>query len=184
MFDIPAIENIPNSLSDKENTLMAENTITLASLYKGWDIYQGHLVKAIAPLTSEQLALSIAPNLRTIGQIAAHIVFARAGWMHKAMGEGGQEIAEIARWDWACTGHTDNAVDLVQALEVTWREIQSCLERWTLEDLGHVFKGERFGKSYEFTRQWVIWHLIEHDMHHGGELSFVLGSQGLAAPDL
>jgi hypothetical protein len=33
-------------------------------------------------------------------------------------------------------------------------------------------------------RKWVIWHLLEHDLHHGGELSFVLGMHGLAAPDL
>jgi hypothetical protein len=30
----------------------------------------------------------------------------------------------------------------------------------------------------------VIWHLIEHDLHHGGELSFSLGMHNLAAPDI
>ncbi|HEY6285010.1 MAG TPA: hypothetical protein VIX20_05065 [Ktedonobacteraceae bacterium] len=34
------------------------------------------------------------------------------------------------------------------------------------------------------SRQWVIWHVIEHDLHHGGELSFSLGAHNLAAPDL
>ena len=29
-----------------------------------------------------------------------------------------------------------------------------------------------------------IWHIIEHDLHHGGELSFSLGMHGLTAPDL
>jgi uncharacterized damage-inducible protein DinB len=159
-------------------------TTTLAPLYKGWDVYQGHLVKALAPLTAEQLALAISPDLRTIGQIAAHIVRTRAGWMYDVMGEGGPEVAEIAQWDWACTGHTENAAELVRGLEVTWQNIQRCLERWTVDDLNYVFKGERFGQPYELTRQWVIWHLIEHDLHHGGELSFVLGAHGLAAPDL
>jgi hypothetical protein len=28
------------------------------------------------------------------------------------------------------------------------------------------------GWGYELSRQWVIWHVIEHDLHHGGELSF------------
>jgi hypothetical protein len=34
------------------------------------------------------------------------------------------------------------------------------------------------------TRQWVIWHLIEHDLHHGGEISLTLGMYGLVAPEI
>jgi uncharacterized damage-inducible protein DinB len=30
----------------------------------------------------------------------------------------------------------------------------------------------------------VLWHLIEHDLHHGGELSFVLSMHGLTALQL
>jgi uncharacterized damage-inducible protein DinB len=30
----------------------------------------------------------------------------------------------------------------------------------------------------------VVWHLIEHDLHHGGELSLTLGMHGVAAPDI
>jgi hypothetical protein len=28
------------------------------------------------------------------------------------------------------------------------------------------------------TRAWVIWHLIEHEGHHGGAISLILGSNG------
>ena len=104
--------------------------------------------------------------------------------MHDAMGEGGTDVAEIAQWDWRDAGHTNDRAELIQALEITWQNISTCLERWTLTDLEYVFSGERFGRPYELTRQRVLWHLIEHDMHHGGELSFVLGAHGLAAPDL
>ena len=37
---------------------MTENQLSLAPFYAGWDVYQQHLVAAIAPLTAEQLALS------------------------------------------------------------------------------------------------------------------------------
>ncbi|GER91949.1 hypothetical protein KDW_61110 [Dictyobacter vulcani] len=40
------------------------------------------------------------------------------------------------------------------------------------------------GTVERMTRQWVIWHLIEHDLHHGGELSFVLGAHNISAIDL
>ncbi len=34
--------------------------VSLARFYKGWETYQGYLTSAIAPLTSEQLALRAA----------------------------------------------------------------------------------------------------------------------------
>ncbi len=54
------------------------------------------------------------------------------------------------------------------------------LARWTPADLDAAF-ATRHG---ERTRQWVIWHVIEHDIHHGGELSLTLGAHGVNAPDL
>jgi hypothetical protein len=33
-------------------------------------------------------------------------------------------------------------------------------------------------------KRWYNWHAIEHDLHHGGELSFALGMHGLPAIDL
>src|SRR5438105_1590813 len=32
-----------------------------------------------------------------------------------------------------------------------------------------------------FTRAGVVWHVMEHDLHHGGELSLTLGMHGLPA---
>ena len=30
-----------------------------------------------------------------------------------------------------------------------------------------------------YSRQRVIWHVLEHEIHHGGELSLALGGYGL-----
>jgi hypothetical protein len=34
--------------------------------------------------------------------------------------------------------------------------------------------------AHPITRAWVTWHVLEHDLHHGGELALALGMQGLA----
>ena len=78
---------------------MTEEHIALARLYKGWDVYQQLLTKAIAPLSPEQLALRAAPELRSIGMIAAHIIGARARWFHRLMGEGSADIHLLGNWD-------------------------------------------------------------------------------------
>jgi len=161
---------------------MTQHTVSPWNFYRGWDEYQGHLVKAIEPLTTEQLKLRIAPNLRSIGLLARHIVHTRAGWLSGLMGEGGPDVAAIAQWEYG--GDVPSTAELVRGLEVTFRAWQECLQRWTPEDMDYIFRGERWGEPYELSRQWVTWHVIEHDLHHGGELSFSLGAHGLAAPDL
>ena len=34
------------------------------------------------------------------------------------------------------------------------------------------------------SRQWIIWHVLEHDIHHGSEISTILGVHGLPAVEL
>jgi uncharacterized damage-inducible protein DinB len=162
---------------------MTENNTSLASLYKGWDVYQQLLTKAIVPLSSEQLALRAAPQLRSIGMIAAHIVGARVRWFHRLMGEGSVDIHLLGIWD-RSEAPARSAAELVNGLEDSWQLIQSSLAHWTLADLEHVYEGKYEGEEYSLTRQWIIWHVIEHDMHHGGEISLTLGMHGLEGLDL
>jgi uncharacterized damage-inducible protein DinB len=162
---------------------MSENQVSLATVYKGWDVYQQHLTRAIAPLLAEQLALRAAAHLHSIGELAAHIVGARAGWFYLLLGEGGPDIERLTTWGDDGTA-IPAAAELVQGLETTWHVIENALARWTLSDLDQLYEGNWHDRPYSLTRQWVIWHLIEHDMHHGGELSFTLGMHGLTAPDL
>ncbi len=145
---------------------MTEHAFPVASFYKGWDGYQQHLVHALAPLSSEQLALRAEPRLRSIGAIARHIIGARAGWLYYALKENDENLVPL---------HTRNDADqpdqsgaeLVSGLEKTWQVIQDALQRWTIADLDEIFhETDENGEEETFTRQWVIWHLIEHDVHH------------------
>lgn len=164
---------------------MAEQETNLLPFYKGWDVYQDLLIKALAPLSDEQLSLRAAPHLRSIGQNAMHIVATRAGWFHELLQQGGAEIAALRDWnDWDLSEPTKSAAELVAGLETTWKMIENALENWTPADLEYVYEGEENGEPYRLTRQWVIWHVIEHDLHHGGEISFTLGMHNLPAPAL
>ena len=163
---------------------MSESYTHLLPFYKGWETYQELLITAILPLSSEQLALRPAPHLRTIGENVAHIIGTRAGWFHGDMGEGEVAVfAPLAQWDEE-GAPARNATELISGLKTTWQLLQNSLARWTPADLDYVFEETRNGQVRRYTRQWVIWHVIEHDLHHGGEVSLALGMHGLAAPDL
>src|SRR5260370_7328296 len=69
---------------------MSETSETLAFFTEGWHNYQKHLSRALARLTPEQLALRAAPHLRSIEELARHLIAVRAGWFHFQLAEGGK----------------------------------------------------------------------------------------------
>jgi uncharacterized damage-inducible protein DinB len=158
---------------------MAEESMSRWSFYEGWEEYQRLLVGAVAPLADADLPRTIAADLRPIGMLATHIVRTRAAWLHDVLGEGGPAVAAIAAWD-DDAGDAPPAAEIVRGLEVTFAAWKACLQRWTPRDLAALFHD---GPD-EVTRGWVMWHVLEHDLHHGGELSYSLGALGLAGLNL
>jgi len=155
---------------------------SLSHFYQGWKAYQDLLSAALAPLTQEQLALHASPGQRPIWLLTAHIVGARISWFDR-MGEVPAELLPLDLWD-ADDAPPRSAAELIDGLERTWAMIAACLDRWTAADLDTAISYDRQGRTVTRTRQWIIWHIIEHDLHHGGELSLTLGNHGLTAPDL
>jgi uncharacterized damage-inducible protein DinB len=159
---------------------MAEQTSGVWTFYRGWDVYQDLLVRALAPLTPEQLDLRAAPQLRSIEENATHIIGARARWFHLLFGIGDQAFAAFGEWD-RPNMPIRSAAELVEGLRASWQVVQETLGRWTPDDLERTYPNiDREPDEPEaFTAQWVIWHLIEHDVFHGGEISLILGMHGL-----
>lgn len=162
---------------------MTETEAFTSAIYAGWHTFQAALIDALQPLDVDQLALSAAPRLRTVGEIARHIIGARARWFYLLMGEGGEEFARLGKWD-RRGARQRSAAEIVRGLEATWRGMQKAIGRWTPEEWQQTYPGEDDSEPEIITRQWVIWHLIEHDLYHGGEISLTLGIHGLRAVDL
>ena len=50
--------------------------------------------------------------------------------------------------------------------------------------LGETFLHGWNGEKWAVSRQWVVWRIMAHDIHHGGELALMLGMQGIEAFEL
>lgn len=166
---------------------MSDQTLSLSMFYSGWGMFQQNLVGMLAPLSRAQLALPAVSHHWPIGLVAQHLVANRVWWFQLWMGEGSAELAHIAHWDPADPVEQApvDASELVAGLEATWRMVAGALDRWTPADLGQMFsppaamsEEERsmFGQT---SRKWIIWHVLEHEILHAGELSVALGSYGL-----
>lgn len=153
---------------------MTRAVIAEARAFDSWQDYQAALQRAIAPLTAEQLQRRLIPGLRTPGEIAEHIVFGRALHLYRTLGEGVAEVTPLLRWEDA-NDPPHTAAEILQGLEVTWRFITSCLMRGSPADA--VTEEEALIIQ-------TIWGLFDHDLPHAGELSLLLGADGLPGVEI
>ena len=155
--------------------------------YTEWKQYQDQIKQAIAPLTTDQLRLRAAPSLRSVGENIAHIIATRVGWFNNYMEENHPQIAPLRDWDDPELPQPErSAAQLVAGLDASWKFMQDCLDRWTPADLALTFPHDdpEWHDTHVTSRSWVVWHVLEHDLHHGGEISLTLGIHGLQAPQL
>jgi uncharacterized damage-inducible protein DinB len=178
---------------------------SLMSIYDGWDSHQLALVRAVIPLTLEQLAWRPAPHLSSVGELISHIALSRLWWFHKMGAPGAaslahqiapwvgekanpEDLAEISRWSEALDQQgvaiAEDPTELLRWLEASWQMIETTLTTWTVADLTHTYRYIRAGTMRVVSYQWTIWRILSHDLHHGGEIALLLGLQGIDVPDL
>lgn len=163
---------------------MAENLISLSSIFEGWEGYNTSIVHAVEPLTSGQLAWRGAPGLRSVGEVAWHIALGRVEWFSRMAAPGSLELAAQAAALGPEQAIAGDKEQILHWLALSWQMIADTLAQWTVQDLWRTYRHEYWGKTYAVSYQWTIWRILTHDVHHGGELALMLGMQGIPAPEL
>jgi uncharacterized damage-inducible protein DinB len=162
------------------------------AILEGWRLHNRRLTEVIAPLSDAQVALRPSPEHWAIWQLASNIAGGRVYWVHDILGEGDRQLRDMFRvaqttvpglpltdagWE-DDENQPRTANELTDALTRTWQLVEDCIGRWSAEDLGVEFTRDR-GQVRRFTRAWVIWHMIEHDLEHGSEIALILRANGL-----
>ena len=163
---------------------------SLAMVFEGWEGYRQSIVHAVAPLTPEQLMWRPAAHLRSVGELVRHIALGPIAWFLWMGAPGSHELAgRIETWEADPYGNRyvieaaitidDQAGKLVEWLDASGKMIADTLRLWTVADLQKTYSHTWNGNTYALPRQWTIFRILAHDLHHGGELAILLGMQGL-----
>ena len=163
--------------------MQSQTPATLDVIYENWRGYQEKLRGCIAPLTIAQLGLQPAAHMWPLGQIVQHIISVRAGWFSATLQDKDEAMSAYMLWGQQDSPERSGA-ELARGLDETWAFIEARLRRWTPADCAVTFPDEWEGQVYTVSRSWVIYHVLEHDLHHGGETALILGMNKLPAPDL
>jgi uncharacterized damage-inducible protein DinB len=166
---------------------MSDGTIRPA--YSTWPKYNRRLRDVVAAMTDEQLALRPTPERWPLWATVGHTACQRVFWLCDFAGEPGAETTRFTNAAFDCPGDDDlehvlSVEALVEALDSTFRIVESCLDRWTLDMLDEEIRREDFGEDWVHTRGSVIQRVFSHDIYHSAELNETLGIAGLPQIDL
>jgi len=162
---------------------------TIRPAFSKWPDYNRRLRDVVAGLSDEQLALTPGPERWPIWATIGHAACQRVFWLCDFAGEAGADTTRFTNAVYDCPGDDDlehvlNGAELAEALDATFRIVDGCLDRWTLEMLDEVLRRPEWDDSWVHTRGAVIQRVFSHDVYHVAEVNEVLGAAGLPQVDL
>jgi hypothetical protein len=121
----------------------------------------------------------IAPNVRTLGEQAEHIVRGRALWVHKVVDD--PSLEPMMNWD-EPDDPQRSVAEIVAGLQYTWQVLRSYIEPSTRDtDDPRAVSGTLSEQEKDGLR--TVWGMLDHDLCHAGELALMLGILGLETPE-
>jgi hypothetical protein len=163
--------------------------MSIRPAYSSWPQYNRRLRDIVAGLTDEQLAIRPSPDRWPMWATIGHTACQRVFWLCDFAGEPGAGTTRFTDAGHNCPGDDDlenvlDAGELVEALDSTFRIVEGCLDRWTLEMLDEEIRRPDFGPDWVHLRGSVIQRVFSHDVWHCAELNETLGRAGLPLIDL
>lgn len=149
--------------------------MTLRLILSNWERIRTKLVETVDCFEEQDLSFSPQKELWTVRELMIHIA-------HEEMGEVGYGMMqELQEWPPDFNPGDYETIDSI-------KELLSEVHAHTLDYLGTLTDAD-LGRTV--TAPWnedyllgdMVGHVIEHEVHHRGELSLILGLLGRDAPD-
>ena len=147
----------------------------LNQLFSHWDQIHKDTLATLDKFSEAELNYVAYAGSMSVGEIALHMAHAEEGWFRL--------IVTQERYEWP-DDYTLQKYPTKSAIKTLLRQVHAktmaYLGTLTLADL------EREVVSHwgSFSLRFIIWHVLEHEIHHRGELSLILGTLGRPGLDV
>lgn len=135
-----------------------------------------NLLKNVESLTQEQLDEKINHH-HSIGTLLYHIAYVEAGWLYGEVleKEFDEEIKTVLPYEgWTngkLTSVTSESIEQhLHRLQIVRDKLLYHFQQMDVQD----FKRPRQLPEYDVTPEWVLYHLVEHEAHHRGQVFAML----------
>ncbi len=145
-----------------------------ATLFKYWSQVRQGLFEALDKLSDSQLDFVPHPGLWSLRETVCHIAGTEEGWL---------------RFFTANCWHEDpyrlEYYPTVASLKELLTKVHSETEAQFAQEADAMMeKVVQLPWGSQTTIGWAVWHVLEHEIHHRGEIFLMLGLQGLEGPDV
>lgn len=158
----------------------------LNDIFSNYHTVRKELVAAVRTLTPEQLAWKAPDHPNSIGWLLAHIADVEEWWI-TTVALRKQPVDSSAFERFKKASKLDEYLGL---LNETYEATTAYLESESLDDWDTVFYSasgtDDNGKSFDIkvSKRWLIWHTIEHQARHRGQIFMLMRMQGLEVPNV
>ena len=145
-------------------------------LFSHWQYIRKGLISVIEDFEESELTYQPYPDSWPVGQIMVHIANAEEGWFRYAV------TKELQEWPMQLQFENyPTREKILTVLDEVHGKTERYLETLSEEDLSATILAPW---EETFPLGWIFWHVIEHEVHHRGELSLILGILGKEGLDV
>ena len=144
--------------------------------YAHWKQIRTGLLATMDQFQEEELQYKPFEGAWSVGEILLHIANAEEGWFRYAV------TGEFDEWP---SGHTLENYPTFESIKALLKEVHDWTEATiaglSIDDYQKVIE---LPWDEKIHLGWIIWHVLEHEIHHRGELSLILGLLGREGLDV
>jgi uncharacterized damage-inducible protein DinB len=141
-----------------------------------WEEVRVGLLETLDGFKPEDLDFQPFEDSWSVRRISVHIANTEDGWLRYIV----QQV--IDEWpEWPELEATADLETIKQKLSAVHAQTMSYLGELDVDAFNRVFKAPWGG---QLKVGWCFWHVLEHEIHHRGELSLVLGLLGREGLDV
>lgn len=145
-------------------------------IFAHWKLVRKGLLKVLGTFQEDELHFKPYEGAWSVGEILLHIANAEQGWFRYAV------TREFNEWP---SAHTLENYPTFESIKSALEEIHDWTEGYisglNAEELQQVVE---LPWDEKIHLGWIIWHVLEHEIHHRGELSLILGFLGREGLDV
>ena len=157
--------------------------------FAGWPVLNERLRAAVAAMADQHLALQPTPERWPLWATIGHLCCQRVSWLCGFAGEPGADQTPFPNALYSCPGDEYlepvlSREQLLDAIDSTFRVVQSCLERWSPEYAAFEIRRGDGEEEAVHSRGWILSRALAHDAYHCAEVNETLSARGLPLIDL
>jgi uncharacterized damage-inducible protein DinB len=146
-----------------------------ADRFRHWQSVRRGLIEALDKINDEQLQFVPRAGLWSLGKVACHIADAEDGWFRYVA------TGELDAWPEFEAEDYPTVESVKRVLAEVHGRTEAYLATLDNADLEQIIAAPWGNK---LPLRWIVWHVLEHEISHRGEIYLMLGLMGMEAPDV